>query len=211
MTEQIRRTITAGLAAALLMTLASCESDDQRLVEQAQHAAEQQARQNERIAQQADAVVKHSHEMTAAAHDLVEQDAAARRELIGAQAKIQNDNHRERQSLDQVRQQLATDQKQFAQAAVQNPVIAQALISGSLILAALLPLLVTLYALRRLPEQRPTDDLVSEGLLEELMLNSVVIQSPSAVHPALDAQRRSSLCEPADDNPSDDPPGAQRP
>jgi hypothetical protein len=206
MTNEMGGTVGTALAAAILLTLASCKSDDQRLTEEAQRAAEQQARQNERIAQQADAMVKHSHEMTAAAHDLVENDAAARRELIQAQEKVQHDNHVERRSLDQERQQLVADQKQFGQAAVQNPVIAQAVISGSLILAALMPLLVTLYALRRLPPERPTDDFVSDGLLQELLLNPVAIQPGSTASPSLDAGRASSLFGPADDESADVPP-----
>src|SRR5437764_10542596 len=102
--------IAAKLAAVLmtlpLILMASCESEDRRLAEYAQRATDQQARQNERMAQQSEAIVKQSQEVTAAAHDLVEQDAAARRDLIQAQDKLQQQRHVERVSLDSQRQQL---------------------------------------------------------------------------------------------------------
>lgn len=90
--------------------------------------------------------------MTATAREFVEQDAAARRELIQAQDKLQQQGHLELVSLDGQRQQFDAERKAAANAAVCDPVIARAIISGGSILAALLPLLVTLYALRRLPD-----------------------------------------------------------
>ena len=46
--------------------------------------------------------------------------------------------------------------------------IAQAILVTGLILAALLPLLVTAYALRRLPDPGPSDTLLAETLIENL-------------------------------------------
>jgi GMP synthase-like glutamine amidotransferase len=66
-----------------------------RLAEYAQWAAEKRVRQNERMAQQFEAIVKHSNQVTAAAHNLVGQDATARRELIQAQEKIQQQSQTE--------------------------------------------------------------------------------------------------------------------
>jgi cell division protein ZapA (FtsZ GTPase activity inhibitor) len=67
-----------------LMVMAGCESHDRRLADYAQRASEQQARQNERMAKQSETVTRQSQELVSAAHELVEQDAAARRELIQA-------------------------------------------------------------------------------------------------------------------------------
>ena len=51
---------------------------------------------------------------------------------------------------------------------MRNPVIAQAVIAVALILAALLPLLITAYALRRLPEAGAAEELLTDALLEDL-------------------------------------------
>ena len=58
----------------------------------AEEANQQQARQSEQVARQ-------SREIASAAHDLVEQDAAARRELLEAQARHQEQFRERKQSL----------------------------------------------------------------------------------------------------------------
>lgn len=167
--QQINVTRLALLTSLTAIVTTGCESQDRRLAQYAQRATEQQARQNERIAEQSEAVARQSQEVAAAAHKLVEQDAAARRDLIQAQEKLQHDNRSERSSLDNQRQQLVEERKAAAQAAVRDPVIAQAIITAGIFLAALLPLLVTLYALRRLPERHPTDELLDDALLQGLI------------------------------------------
>src|SRR3954466_16325846 len=135
------------------VTMTGCDSNDERLARYAQRATEQQARQNERIAQQSEAVARQSQELASAAHQLVEQDAVARRELLDAHAKLQAPHQSERSALARRRDELEGERKAFAQASVRDPIIARALLTAALALAALLPLLVTVYALRRLPEQ----------------------------------------------------------
>jgi hypothetical protein len=165
---------TAAILKGLTLTLiASCDSQDRRIAEYAQRAAEQQARQNERMVQQSEAITKQSQEVTSAAHKLVEQDASARRDLIQAQDKLQEQYHAERLNLDRQRQQLDTERKAAAQAAVRDPVIAQAIITAGLFLAALLPMIVTLYALRRLPEQRPVDELLGDPLIDSIVTGAI--------------------------------------
>jgi hypothetical protein len=160
--------------AALLLTLMAiaivgCDSPDRRLSEFAQQATDQQARQNERIAEQSQSVARQSQQLASAAHDLVEQDAAARRDLFQAQDKLQQQNHAERSVLDQHREQVEAVRQAAAKAAIHDPIIAQAIITAGLILAAMLPLLVTAYALRRLPEHRPVDELLGDSLLLGLL------------------------------------------
>ncbi len=148
-------------ALTILITLAGCESSDQRLVDFAEEANQQQARQSEQVARQ-------SREIASAAHDLVEQDAVARRELLEAQARHQEQFREQQAAMDQQRQQLHAERREATQAAAREPVIAQAIVAGALILAALLPLLVTAYALRRLPETSAAEELLTEALLENL-------------------------------------------
>jgi hypothetical protein len=152
----------------IAVAIASCESQDPRLAEIVQRASEQQARQNERMAQQSEAVVKQSQEVAAAAHDLVEQDATARRELIEAHNRLQVQHQAERVDLDQQREEIHIERRASALAAVRDPVIARAVIAGGLFLAALLPLLVTLYALKQLPQQAAADELLTNVLFAPL-------------------------------------------
>jgi hypothetical protein len=161
----------------ILIALAGCSPPDQRLVDFAEQANQQQARQSEQVARQ-------SREIASAAHDLVEQDAAARRELLEAQARNQERFREQQVAIEQERQQLHEERRQAAQAAARDPVIAQALIAAGLILAALLPLLVTAYALRRLPETGATEELLTDALLEDLAA------LPSATTPTIPSEPR---------------------
>ena len=164
-------------ALTILIALAGCDPPDQRLVDFAEQANQQQARQSEQVARQ-------SREIASAAHDLVEQDAAARRELLEAQAR-NLEQHREQQAaIEQERQQLHEERREAAQAAARDPVISMALIAAALILAALLPLLVTAYALRRLPETGAAEELLTDALLEDLAA------LPSAPTPAIPSEPR---------------------
>ncbi|MCI0366363.1 MAG: hypothetical protein L0219_21080 [Phycisphaerales bacterium] len=161
-------------ALTILIALAGCETSDQQLVDFAEEANQQQARQSEQVARQ-------SREIASAAHNLIEQDAAARRELLEAQARHQEQFREQQVIMDQQRQQLHAERREAAQAAVREPVIAQALIAAALILAALLPLLVTAYALRRLPETGATEELLADALLEDI---AAIPSASSAAFPS---------------------------
>jgi len=178
---------------ALLLTLAAigmlgCETADHRLVEYAQRATEQQVRQNERIAQQSETVAHQSLELASATHQLVEQDAAARRELIRAQNQLQQQNQVERSALNRQREKLAAEEKTALAAATRDPVIAQAIITAGLFLASLLPLLVTVYALRRLPVQAPLDEVLTESLLDQLVAGQLSLLGTGLEPPLLPGQ-----------------------
>lgn len=158
----------APIGPMIAMLAIGCESRDDRLASFAEQAMSQQARQNEEMARQSGQVARQSTELAKAANTLVEQDATARRELIEAQDKLQSQVHQERADLDAQRQHLAAERKAVAAAAVREPVIAQAILVFGMILATLLPLLVTAYALRRLPDAGPADMLLAEALIENL-------------------------------------------
>jgi hypothetical protein len=189
----------------LMIALSSggCESEDERLANYAQQATAQQARQNERIADQAQALSRHSQELTAATHDLVEQDATARRELLQAQHAWQQVQQQEEAGLQVQRQQLVAERQAVATAAARDPVIAEAIISAGTIVAALAPLLITIYALYRLPEARPTDEILGEHFLAswgELHAPSAATSQacsvlPGSAPPGLDHPASSSAPE----------------
>ena len=158
----------------ITIVLAGCEPPDERLVDFAEQANEQQARQSEQVARQ-------GKELASAARELVEQDAAARRELIVAQAHNQ-DHFREQQAvIDEQRQQLHVERRETARAAAREPVIAQAVIAIGLILAALLPLIVTAYALRRLPDANSAEGMLADALLEDMA--ALPVDATSALPP----------------------------
>jgi hypothetical protein len=151
------------------VVMAGCESNDKRLTEFAERATAQQAQQNKHLAEQSQAVARQSQELTSAAHELVDKDAAARRELIQAQEKLQEQIHIERVGVDRQREELHNERKTVAAAAAREPLIAQALFVVGMMLAALLPLLVTAYAIRRLPESSAASELLVDDLLEDLL------------------------------------------
>ena len=70
-------------------------------------------------------------------------------------------------TLDRQRQELHLERSEIAAAAVRDPVIAQSVLNAGLMLAALLPLILTAYAFRRLPEQGPAEELLLESLWQD--------------------------------------------
>jgi hypothetical protein len=160
------RFIPGVIVIGMILAIASCESGDERLAEHARQSVEQQARQNETMARQSQEVVEQSAELAKTAQSLVEQDASARREMIESHARLQSELHVERQGLDFQRQELHAERKAMTAAMIREPVIGQAVITAGLILAALLPLLVTAYALRCLPNSGPSDQLLADTLIE---------------------------------------------
>ena len=71
--------------------------------------------------------------------------------------------------MDRQREQVEMERKSVARASVREPLIAQEISTTGLLLAALLPLLVTAYAIRRLPDQGPATELFAGALLEDLL------------------------------------------
>ena len=190
-------TTAAALAAVVTLT-AGCESRDERLAEYARQAMSEQARQNETMARQSEQVVQHSGELAKTAENLVQQDAAARRELIAAQAKIQSQINDERVDLNARRDQLHADEQSLTIAMNREPVVAQAVLTSGLIIAALLPLLVTIYALNRLPDSSATDDrLLADALLNELACQPA-IGHDAVTRPAIEDANQSLIAGPGD-------------
>jgi hypothetical protein len=170
-----------------LMLATGCESQDARLADYAERAREQQVRQNERMAEQSQAVVQQSERLTSAAQQLVEQDAVARRDLLQASQQLSQQNQAERAALNRQQAQLAADRQSAAVAALRQPLIAEAVLTTGLILAVLLPLLVTAYALRRLPEKDPAEQLLVEHVWDELISERAADHLSAPTFPALTA------------------------
>ena len=74
------RGVAMVAAVLLLTTIVGCgRSPDERLADFAQQTMSEQVRQNDRMADQSQAVVAESHQLAETAKELVEHDAEARR------------------------------------------------------------------------------------------------------------------------------------
>ena len=186
--QLLRGRPTHRALATIALTLAiGCESRDARLANYAERAREQQVRQNERMAEQSQAVVQHSDRLTSAAQRLVEQDACARRELLQASQQLSQQHHAERAALNRQQAQLVMDRQSAAAAALRQPLVAEAVLTAGLALAVLLPLLVTAYALGKLPDKEPAEQLLVEQLWEELISERAADHVSAPTFPALTA------------------------
>jgi hypothetical protein len=120
---------------------------------------------------------------------------------LQVQQQLQLYAHAERSELGRQRAQLDADRKEAAIAVVREPVIAEALTSVGVILAALLPLLVTTCALSKLPDDNPAESLLAEELWA---LDSDFNYSGSTSNSLQEAPRRrlaNSPTDAADSNP----------
>jgi len=201
----VPNTLILSILLMLMIGLtAGCESKDDRLVSLAEQSVQQQTNQNKEIARQSHELASHSGELAEATHSLVEQDAASRRELIGAQAQFQTHVEMERRHLDQQREQLRSEQMSLAKAQVREPIVAQVIQATGVVLAALLPLIVTAYALGQLPVTAASDEeLLNDALLRELAGQPSVPRA-GGTPPRLPSASRPLLPDPgAEPTPSD--------
>ena len=156
---------------ALLVITAGCgdapDFRDQRLAEFAQQTMIEQRKQNERIADQSEAVVQESSQLAETAKKLVEHDAQTRRELIAAQTELTSQLNQQQSVVYAGRDQLERERQQIAEKRHRDPVIAAAIENAGLAMACLLPLIVCLYVIRQMHTQEPDHAAVAELLIQE--------------------------------------------
>lgn len=159
-----------GLVVAILLAaFAGCSGPpDERLAEMAQQTTAEQSRQNQRMADQSEAIVEESHELALAAKELVERDAEARRELIAAQQELTTQLNDQQATIDAGRDQLEQDRREIAQQRNRDPIIAAVIQNFGLVIACLLPLLVAVLVIRQMQSQEPDHAAVAELLTLEL-------------------------------------------
>ena len=138
------------------MLVTGCGNDDERLLELSRESLRRQAEQNEQMARQSQEVVEASRELVAA-------DAEARREIV----EVHHDIQSERQSLDRQHEDMESERREIATQRHRDPIVANALLSTGLTLAALLPLAVAWLLLRH-QFQRSDDALLAEVLIAEI-------------------------------------------
>ncbi len=171
----MKRTSIAIFPTLLLLTVIGCSDTpdmrDQRLAEFAEQAVKEQARQNDRMADQSQAIVEESHQLAEAAKELVESDAEARRELIAAQQELATQLNDQQATVDAGREQLEQDRREIAEQRHRDPIVATAIQNIGLTLACLLPLIVAVYVIRQMQSQEPDHAAVAEMLVLEVTSN----------------------------------------
>jgi len=153
------RPLPIVLAIAAIVTIAGCDSTDQRLVQQAETASQRQADQNRQIAHQ-------NHQIAEATNRLVEADAQSRQETLSMQHDLQKGHD-----------QLETERRELAAQRHQEPIIAAVLTNMGLALACLLPLVLCWYLLHGL-QREPADRELSDLLVLELAADSPALLPP---------------------------------
>ena len=168
----MKRTQIAIVPILMLLTVIGCSDTpdmrDQRLAEFAQQAVKEQARQNDRMADQSQAVVEESHQLAETAKELVEHDAEASRELIAAQQELTSQVNDQQATVDAGRGQLEQDRREIAEQRHRDPIVATAIQNTGLIIGCLLPLIVAVYVIRQMQSQEPDHAAVAEMLVLEV-------------------------------------------
>ena len=206
------RRLATYLAPLVLLAAIGCSKSpdyrDQRLAEMAQQTVAEQVKQNDRMADQSEAVVKESHGLALAAKELVEKDAEARRELIAAQQELTTQLNDQQSTIDIGREQLENDRREIAEQRHRDPIIAAAISNFGLVLACLTPLCVAGWIIHRMQSQEPDQSAVAELLTLELISDRprLLPGSRTRLLPSPGAGERSAASATAErtsDNPSD--------
>jgi predicted small lipoprotein YifL len=163
------RSVAMFAAVLLLANIAGCgRSPDERLADFAQQTMTEQIKQNDRMADQSQAVVEESHQLAEAAKELVQHDAEARRELIAAQTELTSQLNSQQSSVYAGHEQLEQDRREIADQRHRDPIVAAVIQNFGLVIACLLPLLVSVFVIRQMQSQEPDHAAVAELLTLEL-------------------------------------------
>jgi TolA-binding protein len=163
------RSVAMFAALLLLATIAGCgRSADERLAEFAQQTMTEQVRQNDRVADQSQAVVEESHQLAEAAKEMLEHDAEARRELIAAQQELTSQLNEQQSAIYTGHEKLEQDRREIAEQRHRDPIVAAVIQNFGLVIACLLPLLVSVFVIRQMQSQEPDHAAVVELLTLEL-------------------------------------------
>jgi hypothetical protein len=181
------RSVVMCLALLMLGVVGGCgRSADERLAEFAQQSMAEQRKQNDRIADQSQAVVEESHQLAETAKELVEHDAEARRELIVAQQELTSQLNEQQSGIHTGHQQLEHDRREIAEQRHRDPIIAAVIQDFGLFIACLLPLVVAVFVIRQMQSQEPDHAAVAELLVLELTADEPrLLPGPMSRRPAL--------------------------
>lgn len=174
--------------APLILSVAGCsDSSDERLAEFAQQSMAEQRMQNDRLADQSQAVVAESHQLAETAKELVKSDAEARRELIAAQTEMTSQLNEQQSVIYSGHNQLEQDRRDIASQRHRDPIIATVIQNFGLTVACVLPLVVAVFVIRQMQSQEPDHAAVAEMLVLEMTSDEPrLLPGPMTRRPALD-------------------------
>lgn len=150
------RHLVLGAVGAVLAALPGCSEPDSRVADMAQQMTHEQSEQNERIAEASRAVAEGSKR-------LVENDAKARRELVG----LQQDLRKDQAEIGVQRDHLEEERHVIAGQRVQESRAGALCVGFAIILVCLAPLVLAGMSLIGLWKS-PTSEEEREVLVEEL-------------------------------------------
>jgi hypothetical protein len=166
-TARLPASWTAPTLIALITV--GCNSGDERLAELSHQSTERQAEQNR-------LVETNNRQVLEAANKLVEADAQSRTENIELHRQIEA----ERSGINQQRDALEQERRQIAAGRVRDPIIAESIQAAAGLIAAILPLLVSLALLRGL-FHKSDQEALAEVLIEDLVSRQPLLSEPAAV------------------------------
>ena len=152
----MKRLLVLAVAAAALAALPGCSEPDGRVADMAQQMTHEQSQQNQRIAEGSKAIAQGSQQ-------LVEQDAKARRELVG----LQQDLRKDQADIGKQRDHLEEERQVIAGQRVQESRVGALCVGFAIILVCLAPLVLAGMSLIGLWKS-PTREEEREVLVEEL-------------------------------------------
>lgn len=162
------------LPLAILLLTTGCQGDE-RLAQLAKQTVQSQREQNQSMHESNQKLLETTREVTQqgrklaeTAEKLVEKDAEARKELIVAHREMRGELHVERTSVDQQRQILEDERRAIAAQRVTEPVIAEAIRTAALWIAALLPVGLAGYVLYSVNRSTSDHAAVNELLVLDL-------------------------------------------
>ncbi len=135
-----------------------CRSDDARIAEMAQRQADREADQVRQMTQLQQQVAEGSRH-------LVEADAETRKELT----ELQRDLRSDQATVGQQRDSLEVERRQIAAERRWDSMVGPAITGAAILIACVLPLVVCAMLLRALHRFEPSNAVLSEILVEELV------------------------------------------
>ncbi len=172
---------TRVAALAAVLTVVGCDGRDQRLADLAAESNRQQAEQNRRMAEL-------QEQVAAGTRQLVEAESAARREMIRLHESLRTEQaevDRQRDLLNEERRSMAADRKR-------ESLLAAVIYDVGLLLACLLPLVISLLMLTSRRDEQSSADLCD-----------VLITELASGRPLLAASPRRALPGPSPASPAD--------
>ena len=184
----VHRTEHRGLwPTVLLLHICGCNSPDDRLLELSRQSLDRQAEQSEMLAHQGQTINQ-------SAQKLVEADAESRREFLAATRDLQA----ERERLNERSVALDRQRAENSRASQREPLIANSIQTGALLVACVLPLVLGLALVWKLYCPRDDAEALGDLLVRELAADRPRLLPP-AVFEELPAPAEGELSPPAED------------